>query len=337
MKRRQAIKKSALIAGTGLLSGSFLSFSSITSGSSRWNNLSKLNEEKIHISLAQWSLHRSIYGGGNELPNLRERLLNDPKSVYLGELDPLDFPIIARQKYGIDAVEYVNVFYFAKAEDHSYLSELKNRCDGEGVKSVLIMCDQEGDLGASDTKTRLKGVENHYRWVNAAKFLGCHSIRVNAGGDGSYAELQKTAADGLRKLCEYADPVGINIIVENHGGFSSNGQWLSGVMKMVNHPRIGTLPDFGNFNLGEGKVYDRYKGVEELMPFAKDVSAKSIDFDDQGNESTMDYDRLLDIVLKSGYSGYMGIEYEGSRLSEDEGIRATKALLERLFAKHNIK
>src|SRR5262249_26326130 len=160
----------------------------------------------------------------------------------------------------------------------------KKRADDSGVTSVLIMCDGEGSLGDADEKKRMQAVENHYRWVEWAKFLGCHSIRVNAAtpGQGTNEEKMDRAADGLPKLCECGDKHDINVIVENHGGVSSNGEWLVGVMKKCGHKRVGTLPDFGNFG-----DYDRYKGVMEMMPYAKGVSAKSYDFDDQGNEKTI--------------------------------------------------
>ncbi len=261
------------------------------------------------ISLAEWSLHRTLNAG---------------------ELDNLDFPRVARTEYGIEAVEYVNSFFKERAEDFTYLGDLKTRCDDHGVRSVLIMCDGEGAIGDPDPAARTRAVENHYRWVEAARFLGCHSIRVNAQSQGTPEEQRDLAADGLRRLAEFADGREINVIVENHGGLSSNGAWLAGVMQAVAHPRCGTLPDFGNFNLGDGEVYDRYRGVEELMPYAKAVSAKSHVFDADGNEREMDFFRLMRIVLEAGYRGYVGIEYEGTETSEPEGIRATKALLERV-------
>ncbi|MEC8988003.1 MAG: TIM barrel protein, partial [Verrucomicrobiota bacterium] len=177
-----------------------------------------------------------------------------------------------------------------------------------------------------------KAVQNHHKWADAAKFLGCHSIRVNAAttGNGSFEEKQKLAADGLRSLSEYGAKHDLNVIVENHGGLSSNGAWLAGVMKIVDLPNCGTLPDFGNFNIGGGKMYDRYKGVAELMPFAKAVSAKSHDFDAEGNEEHTDYRRMMRIVLDAGYRGYVGIEYEGGKVDADKGINLTKALLERV-------
>ena len=277
----------------------------------------------FEISLAQWSLHRSLYSG---------------------ELDHLDFAKISKENFGIDAIEYVNSFFFEKAEDKSYLKEMKNRADDYGVKSLLIMCDNEGSLGDPDNQKRQKAVENHYKWHEAAKYLGCHSIRVNAYlteslhglevGDytktGSYENQISLAADGLRKLTEFGANLGINTIVENHGGLSSDGAWLASVMKAVDHPMCGTLPDFGNFRIEGDRWYDRYKGVKELMPFAKAVSAKSHDFDSNGNETQTDFFRMMDIVIDAGYSGYVGIEYEGSGMDEMSGIKATKALLERV-------
>ncbi len=266
----------------------------------------------FQISLAQWSLHRAFFGRTKP------------------QLDPLEFARIAKEDYGISAVEYVNQFYKGKADDAKYLAELKKRAGDHGVKSVLIMCDGEGNLGDPDDKKRTQAVENHYKWVEAAKFLGCHSIRVNAGSRGSYEEQMKLAADGLRRLTEFGAKHDIGVIVENHGGLSSNGEWLAAVIRRVEHKGCGTLPDFGNFNLGGGKEYDRYKGIRELMPFAKGVSAKSHDFDDKGNETHTDYKRMMQIVKDAGYRGLVGIEYEGGKLSEPEGIRATKKLLERV-------
>jgi len=272
-------------------------------------------EPLFKISLAQWSLHRT----------LRE-----------GKLDNKDFAAVSKEQFGIDAIEYVNQFFKDKAKDAAYIGELKKRAGDLGVKTLLIMCDGEGALGDSDEARRTKAVENHYRWVEAAKELGCHSIRVNAASDNKlpFEEQQKLAADGLRRLSEFAAPHGQNVIVENHGGLSSNGQWLAGVMKLVDRKNCGTLPDFGNFRVDGSTMYDRYLGVDELMPFAKAVSAKSHDFDAEGNETATDFFKMMEIVVKKhGYHGYCGIEYEGSKLSEAEGILATKKLLERVREK----
>lgn len=293
-------------------------------------------EPLFRISLAQWSLHRTLFGGdpGETIgwENFEQMLRSDYSRVLAGSMDPLDFPVVARRDFGIDAVEYVNTFYFHRAEDGDYLAELKRRADGEGVQGVLIMCDAEGQLGAPEEAERIATVERHHKWVEAARYLGCHCIRVNAASNPALppGEQQKLAADGLRRLCEFADGREISVVVENHGGWSSHGQWLAELIRMVDHPRAGTLPDFANFNLGDGTMYDRYQGVQELMPYAKAVSAKSHDFDEQGNETSTDFLRMMKIVVDAGYHGYVGIEYEGSRLSEPDGIRATKALLERV-------
>jgi L-ribulose-5-phosphate 3-epimerase len=261
------------------------------------------------ISLAEWSLNRALFAK---------------------KMTHLDFPKAARQEYGIGAIELVNQFFMQKAQDEAYLKEFKKRADDQGVKILLIMCDDEGSLGDPDAAKRAKAVENHHKWADAAKFFGCHSIRVNAETNsvGSYEEQQDRAVDGLRRLSEYGSKLGLNVIVENHGHLSSNGAWLAGVIKKVNLPNCGTLPDFGNFDLGDGKQYDRYKGVAEMMPFAKAVSAKSHDFDARGNEIHTDYRKMLRLVLEAGYHGYLGIEYEGEKMSEPDGIRATKRLLE---------
>jgi sugar phosphate isomerase/epimerase len=261
------------------------------------------------ISLAEWSLHRALQAG---------------------EVDNLDFARIARQEFDIGAIEYVNSFFKDKATDAAYLAELNRRAADQGVYQHLIMCDGEGRLGDPDEAARLQTVQNHHRWIDAARTLGCATIRVNAASEGTWDEQAKLAADGLHRLCEYGERVGINVIVENHGGLSSNGKWLSQVMRLVSHPRCGTLPDFGNFNLGNGETYDRYLGVTELMPFAKAVSAKSHAFDAQGNEADMDYRRLMKIVLDAGFHSWVGIEYEGDGRPEREGIRLTQRLLERV-------
>jgi len=207
---------------------------------------------------------------------------------------------------------------------------MKMRADDLGIESLLIMCDNEGSLGNPDPTSRTKAIENHYKWAEAAKLLGCHSIRVNASSEGTYTNQIELAADGLRRLTEFGDSIGINTIVENHGGLSSNGKWLSEVMEKVNHPRVGTLPDFGNFRLEGDEWYDRYKGVQELMLYAKAVSAKSHEFDLNGNEIKTDYYKMMKIVLESGYNGYVGIEYEGSNHTEIEGIRLTLDLLKKV-------
>ncbi len=268
----------------------------------------------FRISLAQWSLHRTIRAG---------------------ELAALDFPAYAKVEFGIEGVEYVNQFFSDKVADFAWLGELKERANDQGVASLLIMIDGEGALADESDAARRKAVERHFRWIAAASFLGCHAIRVNVHGGGSADEQRGRAADSLVRLAEFGDEYGIDVIVENHGGRSSNGAWLASVMEQAAHPRVGTLPDFGNFRTGTDEAgqpvwYDRYQGVRELMPWAKAVSAKSHAFDAAGDETSTDYLRMLTIVKEAGYRGWVGVEYEGGGSTEVEGIQLTKALLERV-------
>lgn len=268
------------------------------------------------ISLAEWSLHRRLFD---------EAMTN------------LEFPEVAKNEFGINAVEYVNQFFLDKAEDKSYLDELNSRCNDLGVEQLLIMIDGEGDLAVSSETDRTDAIENHYKWIEAANHLGCHSIRVNLFGDGTAEEMKTISVDSLGRLSEFAADYEVNVIVENHGGYSSDAEWLTEVIQQVDMDNCGTLPDFGNFCLRrEGgarwdaecvEEYDRYKGTRQLMPYAKGVSAKSYAFDEEGNETTIDFEQMLTIVRNAGFDGYIGVEYEGSELSEAEGIMATKELL----------
>jgi L-ribulose-5-phosphate 3-epimerase len=264
----------------------------------------------FRISLAEWSLHRALESG---------------------KLDHKDFPKVARNDFGIEAIELVNTFFKTKARDWNYLAEFKQRAEDLGVKTLLIMCDHEGNVGDPNLKERNMAVENHFKWLEVAKFLGCHSIRVNAYSMGTPEEQRDQASEGLRKLCEAAAEMNLNVLVENHGGLSSNAAWLVSVIRKVGLHNCGTLPDFGNWKLAGGTVYDRYLGPTEMMPLAKAVSAKSRDFEASGNEVDSDYRRMVRIVLAAKYHGYLGIEYGGERMSEAEGIRATKRLLEKVM------
>lgn len=274
--------------------------------------------EPIKLSLAEWSFHKALFD--NSMTNLE----------FAGKAGEL----------GFQGVEYVNQFFKDKAEDMAYLDSMKMAAQKAGVASLLIMIDREGHLGDTDAAKRDSAVENHKKWVDAAAYLGCHSIRVNAHGVGTAEEVAAAATDGLSKISQYAATKGINVIVENHGGYSSNGAWLTGVMKAVNLPNCGTLPDFGNFCLQKDTTeankgqcieeYDRYKGVEEMIPFAKALSAKSHDFDEGGNEINTDFARMKAIADAAGYTGYWGVEYEGKNLPEEEGIILTRDLIKSL-------
>jgi sugar phosphate isomerase/epimerase len=249
-----------------------------------------------------------------------------------GAMSNLDFASKSRG-FGFEGLEYVNAFFKDKAENMTYLKEMKSRADSEGQQNVLIMIDGEGNLADANISQRLKAIENHYKWVEAAHFLGCHAIRVNLAGGVEKAEAVKASLDSLTKLSEFAKGSNINVLVENHGGFSSNGAWMAEVFSQVQNQNCGTLPDFGNFCIKKDKdrncleSYDRYKGIQELLPYAKAVSAKSYDFDANGNETTIDYHRVMKMVKEVGYKGFVGVEFEGSKVSEDEGIELTRDLL----------
>lgn len=308
--RRIFVKQSLAAAGGLLLTPSLTSFGK--------------TDSKLKISLAQWSLHRALQSG---------------------KLDHLDFAMIAKKDFGIDAVEYVSGFFGGKkmspkeaAKDKAYLNEVLMRSKDAGVFNHLIMVDDEGPLALPNDKLRLEAVDNHKKWIEAAKLLGCRTVRVNLHGDGDTNAKRTASIDSLSKLGAFAQPMNINVVVENHGSDSSKGSWIADVMKQVGKSNVGTLPDFGNFCIGHPwgttqdgctDEYDRYKGVEEMLPFAKGVSAKTYDFDSNGNQPLMDYKRLIDIVKAANFSGYIGIEFEGNKGDEAEGIRKTKALLER--------
>lgn len=281
-------------------------------------------EPAFKISLAQWSMHKMIREDG---------------------VDPYSFAEKAKA-WGFEGLEYVSGLYyeelgkdnFSEAAMKNFVDKSKAESEKHGLENLIIMIDGQGDLATTDESERNAAVENHYKWVDAAAALGCHSIRVNLSGSTDPDEWTAASVDGLTKLSTYAKDKNINILVENHGGLSSNGAMLANVFKEVNMENAGTLPDFGNFCITWGEWpeclewYDRYKGMEEIMPYAKAVSAKSHDFDENGNEIHSDYGRMLKIVKDAGYTGYIGVEYEGSELSEEEGIIATRDLLARLIS-----
>ena len=305
MKRRDFSKLTIASAFIGLTPLEILSASSN-------------NKDQLKISLAQWSLNKAIKSG---------------------ELSPLDFAKKARS-FDIDAIEYVSGLYtnhtdiLKKISMQKLSKELLKRSDDYGIDNVLIMIDSQGSLASSNKKERLKAIDNHKKWIDFSYEIGCETMRVNLSGE---TKLDRWTENSIKSLTELSDyNKSINVVVENHGGLSSNGKYLSNVMSKVNIDNCGTLPDFGNFCIdGSPRAcnewYDIYKGVEELMPYAHAVSAKSYDFDDSGNETKIDYSKMIDIVKKAGYKGYIGIEYEGNRMSEDDGIIATKKLLEKLI------
>ena len=274
----------------------------------------------LKISLAQWSLHRAFWES---------------------KLDPVDFASISMDTYGIDAVEYVNGFYKESAEDESFWQKMKERSDGAGVQNLVMMVDDEGDLGTADAELRKQAVLNHHKWVHAARILGCHSVRVNAFGDPDREIYRESIMDGMSRLAEYAAKSDVHIVIENHGLFSSDAALIAGIIEEVNMPNFGAFPDFGNWCLsakwgstqGEcDEAYDRYQGVAELLPHARAVSAKSYNFNEKGEDRKIDYYKMLKIVKDSAYNGHIGIEYEGTEKGEHEGILMTRALMEKVWS-----
>jgi len=313
MIRRSFLKQSTAFCVPALMSSTILSCKAEVKSKA---NLEDIKHMKDKISLAQWSLNRAFFGK---------------------QLDPNDFAKIAATDYDIKAIEYVNQFYVDHATDESFWQRMKQKADDVDVTSLLIMVDDEGDLGDPDKTKRKQAAENHFKWVNAAKLLGCHSIRVNAFGDGTKEETRTALLDGISHLLTYAFKEDINVLIENHGLYSSDGAWVAGIIKELNMPNFGTLPDFGNWCLNEKwgstqgnkctEAYDRYQGLKDFLPYAKGVSAKSYAFDELGNETSIDFEKMMSIVKNSDFDGYIGIEYEGEQLSEPDGIKATKSLL----------
>jgi L-ribulose-5-phosphate 3-epimerase len=266
---------------------------------------------KYEITLGQWSFNRA----------LRAK-----------ELDNLDFAAKAAE-LGFQGVDYVDTFFKDKASDSAYLAEMKKRSDGAGLVNDLILVDSAGAIGDADAAARAKALDDHKRWLEAAKALGCRGIRVNAVSSGTPDEQRQRVIEGTRALADFADGLGLDILIENHGGLSSDAVWLDAVVRGIAHPRCGSLADFGNWSLGGGKWYDRYKGVAELVPTARGISVKAHSFDASGNETETDFAKMMKIVVDGGYRGrFLEIEYEGAGLSETEGTRAAKALLERTLA-----
>ena len=275
------------------------------------------------LSLAQWSIHKMVFTEG---------------------VDPYTFAEKAKG-WGFKGLEYVSGLYykelkasnFSEAAMASFVEKNNTESKKHGMKNLLIMIDGQGNLATKNDVERKAAVENHYKWVDAASAMGCYAIRVNLAGGKTAEQWTASSVNGLTQLASYAKDKNINVIVENHGGFSSNGKLLAAVISKVNMDNCGTLPDFGNFCISKSDPsqdiftcenrYDTYKGMKELMVYAKAVSAKSYDFDDEGNETNLDYKRILQIVKNAEYSGYIGVEYEGSNLDEEAGIIATRDLL----------
>ncbi len=313
MKSRRTFLKKTTLAFAAISMPTFYTY----------GNKSEINMP--HISLAQWSLNRAFFSK---------------------TLDPINFASIAKNNYGISAVEYVNQFYVDYASDEKFWNQMAKRATDSEVQSLIMMVDEKEKLGDSNANTRKTAIESHYKWVNAAKILGCHSIRVNAFGDGGLDELEASLVDSLSILTEYAAKEKVHVILENHGLHTSNADFMTGLIKAVNNPYLGTLPDFGNWCLNAEwgstqktknctNVYPPEEGIAKFLPYAKGVSAKSYSFDADGFDLVIDYPKLLQLVKDADFNGHIGIEFEGENMSEPEGIKMTKALIENVWESLN--
>ncbi|MDQ8183173.1 sugar phosphate isomerase/epimerase family protein [Pelagicoccus sp. SDUM812005] len=331
MNRKTFLTRSAALAA-GTLLGSHVSAKAGTPENAKALAAPDKPEDLFEISLSQWCYHRAIFGNArDDYGWFLKTLRSDPDAVLKGDLDPRDVVVKARE-LEVSVVDLVNILWFGRGDDAAWLAEFKKRADGEGVRFGVLMCDELGKIGASDPVERRKAVQNHIQWMDTAASLECRFLRVNAYGDGSYLQLCRNAAESLRALGEAAESRGLHVLVENHGHPSSNAAWLAMLLEMAEHPRLGAFTDFDNFFMGGwGHVperrYDTLQGMLDLAPYTRAVSAKSYDFDSDGNEPKVDFELCLRTALQGGFRGLASAEYEGERLSEDEGTRLTVALL----------
>lgn len=270
-------------------------------------------------SLAQWSFNRDLFAG---------------------DMTTVDF-IQAAGEMNFEGVEYVSQFFQDKVEDMAFLDSLNAAAAAAGVRNLMIMVDNAGQLGSSDSSKQEAAILEHQKWVRAAKHLGCPAMRVNAHGDGTDSEILEQCVAGIGRLADYANEQGVTILVENHGGISNNGAWLVELLEKLSDRQVKALADFDNWCTARanGQIwgaecterYDRYQGMTEIMPYAHSLSVKTFEFDEEGNETVMDYPRLFEIIQASGYEGYLGVEYEGHDLPSREGIAKTKALAEKVW------
>lgn len=289
------------------------------------------NQDVSHrISLSQWSFHRAIFGNSRtDYQKFITTLHSNPDDVLKGNLDPRDITKVSRQ-LGVSAVDLVNVLFYGHAMDTPWLDDFKSRANDHNVGFQVLMCDETGSLGASNPMHRKHSIDNHMPWLETAAYLGCKQLRVNAYGDGTYLQQLHQCAESLSKLATNAGTMGIELLVENHGHASNNGAWLAMLMELTNHRNLGVYTDIDNFFMGgwglqPERRYDRTQGLLDLAPYTRGVSVKAHDFDNNGQETTLDYATYFGIFEAAGFKGLYSAEFEGSRLSETEGSKATIA------------
>ena len=280
--------------------------------------------------------------------------------IMQGKFDLLGFPDLVKNTYGINGAEYWSIPFMGRENDKDFLNDLKRRSDDIGVDNLIILVDdidiktmQSGpSLASSNKNDRDTAIDYHKKWVDVAKNIGCHSIRINLRSEEENDQkILENSSESISKLIEFSKQDNISIVIENHGGITGDADWLVSLMKNVDSKHLGTLPDFGTYNfcIKRGNLnfqslsencedqYDKYLGVKKLMPYAKGVSAKSHEFDKDGEELSTNYSRMIKIISESNYKGYITIEYEGAMkgmfggegtyLNPHEGILATKKLI----------
>jgi L-ribulose-5-phosphate 3-epimerase len=281
--RRGFFEKSILLGAAGLLTPSLFA----------WQNKKSdpLRIPKNGISLAQWAL---------------------VEEVRAGKWKTLDFPRIAREDFGIDGIEFVNTL-FESPTTMNYLNTMKKNAADHGVTCVLIMCDAEGDACAPTKETRRQFEINHRKWIDAAQYLGCHSIRINCIGPKNVnkEEALKWSAETCSMMMEYAIPAGISVLIENHGGVSNDADFMVALMKEVNSRYLGILPDWRQ----PGGDFDNVEFLRKTLPYAGGMS-----FRNQPTEELTA--RMIKLAHETGFRGWYGIESSGR-----EAVKISKQLL----------
>ncbi len=285
ISRRNFIEKSLVAGAAAAITPSVI-------GSELFGSTPRLIKDDI--SLAQWAL------------------VDEVKS---GKWKTLDFAKIARNDFGLNGIEFVNTLFEVTTE--GYLKKLRKNADDNGVTMVLIMVDDEGDGCGATKEERNQFAINHRKWIDAAAYLGCKSIRTNCRGpeNADKAEALKWAAESYNMLLEYAVPAKISVLIENHGGVSNDADWMVSLMKEVDNLYFGTYPDWRR----PADNFDNVDYLKKMLPFAGGMSYR--------NQPTEELTaKMIKLAKDSGYRGWYGIESSG-REEIKKGIELLKKYL----------
>lgn len=289
----------------------------------------------MEAGLSQWSFHRSLLGNSrdNYEQYLKELHSNNPDQVLRGNMDHYSF-LEAACSLNIKTIDLVNILFFSKVSDHSWLESYKRKADSLGLSFGCLMCDELGSLGSSSRTERRESLEKHLLWLQAASKLGCTMLRINAYGDGTYLQQLKQCSQTISSLADCANDYGINVVIENHGFASNNGAWLAMLIEHIGKDNVGVYLDFDNFFMGgwhhnPKRYYDRRQGIIDLAPYTFGVSAKSYDFNSLGDETTIDFKECIELLSEAKFDGVISAEYEGDTLSEFDGVEKTIRLIQK--------